>query len=444
MISKLCRRTALAAVVAATAAGFTSCADHDIKGGNNNGNINGPLDPIEAYTRAFVKEFGEFKGKPWSQAVSGAITVRTSRPTTVNVFAEVDGERYIFASLGSVYGAQPVIVNIPDEVKELIVNADGQEYTVKLGDVLDLSEGSRYCVTPTYVVDDIPSLNGFEVVRMPEEYREIGLSGSQLRDRWLQYQTGKKAYNIFDAEHNFLNAEKNNLYTLSRFYGPAVDEVSDFTIYPLYWRENVHGESDYLLGIYYYNTNKKEEIKMIDLEDFDLKSAISFKKDGDNGFTISQTGEAYDAKNLDSFDEGHFKGYHMKMKNVKPEGKSILSRVGFYIKSGLKPGSTPDKGRNYTHISFMNSMYNAIEWGDNYWNTPLNRIGDSYSGAVLYSNTLITYDSDKPERVDGIEPTLESLGTNEMYYQIIAFMSQPDRTAAPVPDYSDVVLALTY
>ena len=93
MISKLCRRTVLAAVVAATAAGFTSCADHDIKGGNNNGNINGPLDPIEAYTRAFVKEFGEFKGKPWSQAVSGAITVRTSRPTTVNVFAEVDGER---------------------------------------------------------------------------------------------------------------------------------------------------------------------------------------------------------------------------------------------------------------------------------------------------------------------------------------------------------------
>lgn len=432
------------AFVMATLSAMFACSDNTPGQDSPDSPGNGTLDPIEAYTRAFVKEFGVFKGKPWNEAVSGAITVCTSRPTSINVFAEIDGQRFIFASLGSVNGSQPVMVNIPAEVKELIVSADGREYKVSLGEVLDLSEGSRYYVEPTYTTDDIASLNGFDIVRMPEAYREIGLTGSKIKT-WMRIGNDDPGFRIFDADNNFNHATENKLHQLSRFYGSEKgDDLSEFTIYPIYWRDNIYGENDYLLGIYYYDLNEPSTIKMIDLEDFDLKSAISFKKNGANDFTVSQTGEAYNATKLNNFDEAHIKGYHMKTKNINPDGNGVRSRIGFYIKSGLKDGTTPGKGRNYTHISFMNNMYNAIEWGDNYWDTPLSEIRHSYSGAVMCASPCFTLSRDQQTRVDGLPRTYDVLGTDDAKYYIIGFMSQPNERAAATPDYSDVVLAFTH
>lgn len=445
LIHKISHKAVYFTAMLLCAGSFVSCAEHEL---HNNGS-NGGTDYNELFTHAFIKEFGVFKGKAWNEAVNGAIKVRTAKPTAINVFAEVGGQRYIFASLGSVNGLQPVVVTIPTEVNELIVTADDEEYKVKLGETLDLTKNaSRYHMTPEFVTN-IPDLNGFDIVRMPEVYREIGLGGAKLRDTWLRYKQGEK-FNIFDAEHNFTNSEEFKIFNSSCFYGSESDDLSDFTVYPLYWRENVYGESDYMLGIYYYHqsigdNNVTKEIRMIDLEDFDLKNAISFKKTGTDEFVVSQKGEAYDAHNLNNKDELHSKGYHMKMKNLKPEGKSVIARVGFYIKSGLKEGSTPEKGRNYTHISFQNCMFNGIEWGDNnYWNTTLKDITKCYSGAATYTGSVVYYGNDKPSRVDGLAPTYDALGTNDAIYYIIGFTSQPNGPAAGIPDYSDVVLAWTH
>lgn len=449
LICKTWLRIAYASVAALALAGITSCNNTDINAGISETDKSS-IDHKEIYTKAFINEFGLFKGKPWNEAETKCVTVRTARPTVVNVFADIDGQRFLFASLGSVNGRQSVLVNVPSEVTELIVEADGEEFTVKPGRELDLTKNaSRYAITPEYVTN-IESLNGFDIVRMPGEYREIGLTGSQLKNTWLKYKQGTSGFNIFDADHNFTNGNDNNMVLLSRIYGSEKDELSDFTIYPLYWRENVHGESDYLLGVYYYDERIYDMgwdrlIKMIDLEDFDLKNAISFKKNGSDDYVISQNNEAYDVTNLDNKDSGHFKGYHMKMKNIKPEGMTIHSRVGFYIKSGLKPGSTPGKGRNYTHITFMTSTFNGYEWGDNnYWETKLKDIRYSYSGAAFSTSSCVVYSKDKPERVDGKAATYDAIGTNDVVYNIIGFMSQPDGPNAPAPDCSDVVLALTY
>lgn len=446
LIQKICCRVESLCAIALCAGAFVSCAEHDL---NINGGTSGENDYNELFAHAFIKEFGVFKGKPWSAAVNGAIRVRTAQPTAINVFADVEGERYIFASLGSVNGLQPIVVTIPVDVKELIVTADGEEYKVKLGETLDLTKNvSRYHITPEFVTD-IPALNGFEIVRMPEAYREIGIDGTRLRDVWLRYGQGKECFNIFDADHNFTNGENNSIFNSAHFYGSQSDDLSDFTVYPLYWRENRYGESDYLLGIYYYHksigdNNVTKEIRMIDLDDFDLKGAISFKKTGSGEFVISQEGEAYDARNLGENDEFHSKGYHLKMKNIMPDGENILASVGFYIKSGLKPGSTPEKGRNYTHITFQNAMFNGIEWGDdNYWDTTLANITKSYSGAATSTSTVVDKNN-KPERVDGLSADLGETGTNDILYYTIGFTSQPDGPASPTPDYSDVVIAWTH
>lgn len=442
------RRLTVCAITLAAA--VTSCSNHDFDNGYSDRDDIGN-DHKEAFTKAFINEFGLFKGQPYSAAMYTGVTVRTAEPTVINVFADIDGQRFIFASLGSVTGKQSIPVTVPSQVTELIVEADGEEHIVKIGGELDLTKTASRAAAEPIFVDKVEALKDFEIVPVPDAYREIGLNGSQLRGSWLGYETTRNnSFHIFDSEHNFETGEDHSMYLFSRIYASKIDEASDFTIYPLYWRENIYGEDDYMLGIYYYHndykySNGSKEVKMIDLDDFDLKSAISFRKTGSDEYVISQHGQAYDVRNLGNDDSGHFKGYHIKMKNVLSGGTSPLHRIGFYIKSGLKDTYTPGKGRDFTHISFMGNMLNAYEWGNKYWDTPVNKIMNSYSGAVLASTTVTKYETDFPEHIDGLEGIInDTRVTSDYYYFIIGFTSQPDRPFADCPDYSDVVLALTF
>ncbi len=450
------RKILSSAAVAFAAVCLASCADNDIKGGNGNGNINGPLDPVEAYTRAFVKEFGEFKAQNWDQGVQGVISVRTSRPTQINVFADIEGQRFLFASLSSVYGLQPISVHIPDNVRELIVVADGVEHKTPLGELLDLSDGSRFCAQPNFVTD-LPNF-GDLTVNYQSGAREIELSGS-LYNTWLNESW---AFNIFDSEFNYLQPKAtsgtNNIHLNSRVALRQQD--TQFTVYPLYWRENVHGESDYMLGMYYYqegvynapydefgqNTvlQHAHNIKMIDFEDFDVKEGLTFSWSASGTFTVGSTAApnnvktVAEVKKLTTASRIHAKGVHITLENMPA---TPAMNIGFYIKSGLKPGYTEGKGRNYTHITFQSAMYNASEWGDHYWDLSVKEIGYSYTGAVFGARSMCTLKREEPTHIDGIAD--EDLGVSNSYYYPIGFMSQPDcRASKSTPDFCDVVLAL--
>lgn len=160
-----------------------SCSERDIT-----------IDPSEQYTRDFVKEFGAFKAESWTEAVSGAITVVADRPTPVDVFAEIDGRRFIFASLGSVKGTQPIIVNVPRTVKEVIVVADGTEYRAKLGTVVDLSTKGRFISELDY--SPITTLGGFAGHHATDVLREIELSGSKLKSDFLDNRGRDNGFHI--------------------------------------------------------------------------------------------------------------------------------------------------------------------------------------------------------------------------------------------------------
>lgn len=70
------------------AAVLGSCAENDL---HDSYGDQGSIDQQELFTRAFIEKFGVFKGEPYSAAVSSGISVRTARPTVINVFAEVGG-----------------------------------------------------------------------------------------------------------------------------------------------------------------------------------------------------------------------------------------------------------------------------------------------------------------------------------------------------------------
>lgn len=433
----------LAACLAVVTLGLVSCNHDDIYGGNGSGSDDNPA--LEEYMRAFIKEFGLFKAKPWSEAVSGAITVRTSAPTPVNVFAEIDGYRFIFASLGSVNGAQPIVMNLPSEVQEVIVEAGDREYKVKLGSVLDLAKESRYYVENQYMTDMSGSFPDLSVSVDPKAYREIEVSGSTFNS-WLFPQKG---FRLFDSEANFYDGSGSTITTNSvwrrttRFY-PDKSTEHEINVYPLYWRKNIYGESDYLLGIYYYDETYDADLpklKMIDLDAFSLNGAVTVQKNGSGEFVVASSDAPYEADDIQDGNNFRMKGYNIKFTNIDPNHSP---RYGFYIKSGLKEGESPGKGRNFTHITFQNVQYNATEWRDNYWDRPISDVLTCYTGAVTSSSSLVTKNKPEthPTRLDRLVEA--EMSTSYLYYPL-GFMSQPNGSADAVTemDFCDVVLAVS-
>ncbi len=459
LTQKCCHSLLCAAAVALAAWGLSACADNDIRGGgNNNGNINGPLDPVEAYTRAFVKEFGEFKAQKWSEAVSGVISVRTSKPTPVNVFADVDGQRFIFASFGALNGLQPIMVHIPNGVEELIVEADGVEYKTKLGEVLDLTEGSRYAVETEYVTGDIDNFK----INVHGKVRKIRFGGTKFRDNWLRYNSSDEAgFHLYNGQQNFCNAIADTIKMQNKLglllntgthCVPTKDTKSlHLEVYPLFWRENVHGESDYLLGIYYWHVDRPKQIKMIDFEELDFKDAISYKKNGTSEYVKSSTGRQvpYDVTKLVAKDSIAMEAVLLDLDcGAFADGKLSDYFFGFYIKSGLKPGYTEGKGRNYTHITYQGNMHNGQAWGqDNYWDMPFRDVIYSYTGAVVSTPKSVT--NARPDRADGLvwgyngENATQTDGAKRY---MVNFMSQPlgNKTKPEDVDFSDVIIGYSY
>lgn len=441
------------AAVLAIVTGAWACSDNDIKTSGDDP-VNGPLDPVEAYTRAFVKEFGEFKAQKWSEAQSGVISVRTSKPTQINVFADIEGNRFIFASLSAVKGLEPIMVHIPSGVDELIVEADGVEYKTKLGEVLDLSEGSRYHVDTEYITGDLDNFK----IEPKGKIRKVKFGGTKFRDNWLRYNKASDVYGIhlFDGEQNFVqtieNSSANKNFLNSFVYTTNVKDNTrlQFTLFPLFWRENVYGESDYMLGIYYWHNDRPKQIKMIDLEDFDLKDALSYKKNGTTEYVKSSSGQVpYDVTKLVARDSIAMDGYHFDMDcGAFLDGTIHDYQFGLYVKSGIKPGYTEGKGRNYTHITFQGNMHNGQAWGDdNYWDMPMKDLIYSYTGAAMCTPTNVA--NAFPESADGLKWGYVGdniTHTDRAKQYIFGFMSQPqgNTTTPEKVDFCDVLVGMVF
>ena len=334
-----------------------------------------PISAEEQFTRDFVKEFGVFKAESWSEARSAAITVRTDRPTPVNVFAEIGGERFLFASLGRVNGTQPIIVNVPRTVSEVIVQAGTREYKTALGSVLDLTRGSRAIADLTY--SPVTSLDGFQITHEPAKGKAVYQMANVAYQDYLNGNLADGGFRIHQKSNFAYNS--GIIYNSSFFYFDT--SVSDpwMRIYPLYWKENKYGESDYLLGIYFYNENDPTHIEMHDLEGFDIHDGVVLASDFDS-WNVSTGTEAYDPARLKNNGSQplRMKGTSISF-NKNPDREQYPYCIGLYLKSGLKDGYTEGKGRNFTHISFQGIAHNADIWRDNYWDVAFKDCGFAYT-----------------------------------------------------------------
>lgn len=387
-----------------------------------------PISPEEQYTRDFVKEFGVFKAESWSEARSAAVTIKTDRPTPVNIFAEIGGRRFIFAALGGVDGTQPVIVNIPRSVKELIVEADGQEFRTRPGSVVDLCEGSRFIKPLDYT--PITSLDGLQVTHEPSKGQTVYQMDNYANRQYLNSNNDDAKYRIGQTS-NFAYNQK-SVYNSSYFYFNHNATNLWMRIYPLYWRENRYGESDYLLGIYFYNQDDPTHIEMHDLESFDVHDGVVLATDFDS-WNVSSGTTAYDYTKMSSGMQAlRMKGTYVSF-NKNPDRSKYPYCVGFYLKSGLKDTYTEGRGRDCAHISFQNIAHNGDNWRDNYWDVTLGNCCYAYTGAAT-----CTSGSGAPLYKDGTQTP-----SGDSYLHTLAFSAPPEGIDAGMSDMSDAVFLVS-
>lgn len=425
-------------------------------------NLPPPITRNDLYTNAFVKDFGEFSAQRWDEAKRVGVTIKTSRPTSVSICADINGTRYLFANMGNVEGSRLIPMSLPKDVENLIVEAYGNEYNVKVGGELDLTRASRAGEQISHEVSvtidgDVRTakVGDFTVKCDKAQQRILQSKGSFIK------QSFNKATEVNYVDYPFTYGSSRNFNNFGRTtiedYGTKqdsyltlykssycyVDKQRPFlTIYPYFWRKNQHGEDDYLLGVCIFDSENPSIYAMMDL--IDVKQAIHLKKNGQTEWQTPTT-QPYDCikgTNTSKTDLYKFDGVHLEFTGLDAFTYSNRAAITFYVKSGLKDTSREGFGRECAHISFQNAYHNRDFWSnDNYWDLQLKDISYTYCGAIFCSKTITAngtvYDYINGNRLDSF---------NDNYYAILplGFMSQPDGVQSADADFCDCVFLINY
>ena len=192
---------------------LTGCKSDDIPGPDAN----------ELYNREFIKRFGlnALDQNYWNHARQTSVTVASVKPTDVKIYVKVGGKRYLCADYHNVCGTQAIDIDVPSDVKDLIVLANGRESIVPLGSRIDLD--SREATD-----GELPS--GGVSIAVNDNYRYIPTAVVMSYINMLP-ENGFN-FGVEDVSYNF-------------------SFVSDgpFTFYPIYWDTN----SQHRLGVFWYD-----------------------------------------------------------------------------------------------------------------------------------------------------------------------------------------------
>lgn len=98
----------------------------------------------EDYVKSFIERYGlPGEGNTFNMAKHGQVTVKTSKPTNVEVVASEDGKNYSFAYRSNVMGTETIDFDIPASIDEVMLFIDGMFYPTKVGATFDLDHSVR-------------------------------------------------------------------------------------------------------------------------------------------------------------------------------------------------------------------------------------------------------------------------------------------------------------
>lgn len=218
----------LSGVVLTSALGLQSCQQEPLK-----------MPAKEEYAREFYKNFKNVDpDHDWNQAQKSSVTVKTSRPSSIKVMADIKGKRYLFADYREASGSNEIPLTLPKSVTDIIVKVNGQNFPAKLGATVDASSASSRIINGNE--DDFTESDGLEWKIVPERI----FATIVIQDFLTRY-----------AENDPQNLSKgtNSFYFLA--------DGKEHTFFPFYWWTN----RKHCLGIYVVDDHDVDKITLHDL-----------------------------------------------------------------------------------------------------------------------------------------------------------------------------------
>ncbi|MCC8117570.1 MAG: DUF4842 domain-containing protein [Bacteroidales bacterium] len=143
------------ALVAGILSSLASCTNEDL--------MYNPQ--LEAYTRAFIKEFGKIDPQQdWNMAQDANVVIDLGNriAQSVKVYARYENTYYIVANLVDLTGQFTVPIDIPQSSNEILVNVDGDAYYGTISAPIDCTGASSDLPRSRALLDE----NGKDIVKV--------------------------------------------------------------------------------------------------------------------------------------------------------------------------------------------------------------------------------------------------------------------------------------
>ena len=227
-------RNLLSSICAASivALSFVGCSDYD----------NGYTEQQINFIQGFKDVFGNIDhSNDWNLAERGTVTVTTSQPSRIKIYANTFGTYKIVGDYEDVNGTQTLGFDIVEGTTDIIVSDEHTSQKAKVGDEVVFA-GTRY----VYAGDESKELNGNKIVSVGDD------------DSWVFFDFDRYIKIITDEETGHLPEGGDNLGKVTQNFtyisqGPFIiyfifSATSSYDILGVYWKEETGpGEDDYVL-----------------------------------------------------------------------------------------------------------------------------------------------------------------------------------------------------
>lgn len=211
------------------------------------------------YKESFAKTFGKIDPEQdWNLASRAGVTVTTSSPKDIKVYAFTDGKYKLVADYANVSGTKTLGFDVREDVCELMVTDGSQSYRVKPGESVSFGMATRA----------IYGTEGDDAIVSVEDY--------------VEFDADKYVGTVVEKETGILPEEEANLDKVVQNFSYISN--GPFTIHPIYWNSS----SSHILGVYWKENgvyhyqdvykNKDAEGKEVATREFTKPCAHQFKE----------------------------------------------------------------------------------------------------------------------------------------------------------------------
>ena len=202
---------------------LVGCSDYD----------NGYTEQQLKFIQNFKDVFGEIDhNNDWNLAEQGSVTVTTSQPSRVKIYANTFGTYKIVGDYEDVSGTKTLVFDMVEGTTDILVSNGHTARKAKVGDGVSFA-GTRYVYTGD---NQKKNSKGEPIVTLGDEDGDPS---------WKTFPTKDYIDIITDEDNGFLPEGKNNLGNVTQNFSYV--SQGPFTIYPIF----IQSSSSHILGIYW-------------------------------------------------------------------------------------------------------------------------------------------------------------------------------------------------